>query len=225
MFAIIGFLTVHRLPATVPSCTGARHASILGAVVPVPAPLTAAGTDAAAADAPHRPHAAPPVTDAALLSIRGLRVGLQRREGDRRADPRRQPRRLARREARHRRRERLGQDAHDAVGAEAPTRRSSRSSAARSTSRGEDLLRVQRRAAATGARRRGGDGVPGSDELAQPAAAGRVADRGDPARARCRGVAGRRPHARGARPGRPPRSWPRRELVSRTSSPAGCCSG
>ena len=26
VFAIIGFLTVHRLPATVPSCTGARHA-------------------------------------------------------------------------------------------------------------------------------------------------------------------------------------------------------
>jgi anhydro-N-acetylmuramic acid kinase len=39
VFAIIGFLTVHRLPATVPSCTGARHASILGAVVPGTAPL------------------------------------------------------------------------------------------------------------------------------------------------------------------------------------------
>jgi anhydro-N-acetylmuramic acid kinase len=34
LFAVIGFLTVHRLPATVPSCTGARHASILGAVTP-----------------------------------------------------------------------------------------------------------------------------------------------------------------------------------------------
>jgi anhydro-N-acetylmuramic acid kinase len=34
VFAIIGFLTAHRLPATIPSCTGARHASILGAVVP-----------------------------------------------------------------------------------------------------------------------------------------------------------------------------------------------
>jgi anhydro-N-acetylmuramic acid kinase len=39
VFAIIGFLTVHRLPATVPSCTGARHASILGAVVPGTVPL------------------------------------------------------------------------------------------------------------------------------------------------------------------------------------------
>ena len=39
VFAIIGFLTVHRLPAAVPSCTGARHASILGAVLPGTAPL------------------------------------------------------------------------------------------------------------------------------------------------------------------------------------------
>jgi anhydro-N-acetylmuramic acid kinase len=39
VFALIGFLTVHRLPATVPSCTGARHASILGAVVPGSLPL------------------------------------------------------------------------------------------------------------------------------------------------------------------------------------------
>ena len=43
VFAIIGFLTVHRLPATVPSCTGARHASILGAVVPGDRPLRLAG--------------------------------------------------------------------------------------------------------------------------------------------------------------------------------------
>jgi len=34
VFAIIGFLTVHRLPATVPSCTGSRRASVLGSVVP-----------------------------------------------------------------------------------------------------------------------------------------------------------------------------------------------
>jgi anhydro-N-acetylmuramic acid kinase len=34
LFAVIGFLTVHGLPATVPSCTGARHPSILGAVIP-----------------------------------------------------------------------------------------------------------------------------------------------------------------------------------------------
>ena len=33
-FALIGFLTVHGLPATVASCTGARHASLLGAVLP-----------------------------------------------------------------------------------------------------------------------------------------------------------------------------------------------
>ncbi len=34
IFALIGFLTVHGLPGAVPSCTGARHASVLGAVVP-----------------------------------------------------------------------------------------------------------------------------------------------------------------------------------------------
>lgn len=33
-FAVLGFLTVSGLPATVPSCTGARHASILGSVTP-----------------------------------------------------------------------------------------------------------------------------------------------------------------------------------------------
>lgn len=39
LFAVIGFLTVHGLPASVPSCTGARHASVLGAIVPGTAPL------------------------------------------------------------------------------------------------------------------------------------------------------------------------------------------
>ena len=33
-FAVLGFLTVHGLTATVPSCTGARHASVLGSVTP-----------------------------------------------------------------------------------------------------------------------------------------------------------------------------------------------
>ncbi|QKW25452.1 anhydro-N-acetylmuramic acid kinase [Streptomyces seoulensis] len=37
-FAVLGFLTVHGLPATVPSCTGARHASLLGALTPGAAP-------------------------------------------------------------------------------------------------------------------------------------------------------------------------------------------
>jgi anhydro-N-acetylmuramic acid kinase len=39
VFAIIGILTVHRLPASVPSCTGAVHASILGSIVPGVVPL------------------------------------------------------------------------------------------------------------------------------------------------------------------------------------------
>lgn len=38
-FALLGFLSVHGLPATVPSCTGARHASRLGSLVPGHGPL------------------------------------------------------------------------------------------------------------------------------------------------------------------------------------------
>jgi anhydro-N-acetylmuramic acid kinase len=38
-FALIGWLTVHGLPATVPSCTGATGARILGSVVPGAGPL------------------------------------------------------------------------------------------------------------------------------------------------------------------------------------------
>lgn len=33
-FAVLGFLTVHGLPGTIASCTGARHASVLGSVTP-----------------------------------------------------------------------------------------------------------------------------------------------------------------------------------------------
>lgn len=38
-FAVLGFLTAHGVPATVPSCTGARHASVLGSITPGAAPL------------------------------------------------------------------------------------------------------------------------------------------------------------------------------------------
>ncbi|HEY9336809.1 MAG TPA: anhydro-N-acetylmuramic acid kinase [Kribbella sp.] len=38
-FAVLGFLTVHGLGGTVPSCTGARHSSILGSVTPGPSGL------------------------------------------------------------------------------------------------------------------------------------------------------------------------------------------
>jgi anhydro-N-acetylmuramic acid kinase len=34
LFAIIGFLSVHGLASTVPSATGARHESVLGAIIP-----------------------------------------------------------------------------------------------------------------------------------------------------------------------------------------------
>jgi anhydro-N-acetylmuramic acid kinase len=34
LFALLGFLTWHGVPATVPSCTGARHPSLLGSLTP-----------------------------------------------------------------------------------------------------------------------------------------------------------------------------------------------
>lgn len=49
-FAVLGWLTAHGLPGTVPSCTGARHATVLGSITPggpglrLPAPLTTAPT-------------------------------------------------------------------------------------------------------------------------------------------------------------------------------------
>jgi anhydro-N-acetylmuramic acid kinase len=38
-FAVLGFLTVHGLGGTVPSCTGATHSSVLGSVTPGPSGL------------------------------------------------------------------------------------------------------------------------------------------------------------------------------------------
>jgi anhydro-N-acetylmuramic acid kinase len=34
IFALVGFLTVHGLPGAIASCTGARHATVLGSVAP-----------------------------------------------------------------------------------------------------------------------------------------------------------------------------------------------
>jgi len=45
-FAVLGFLTVNGLGGTVPSCTGARHASVLGSITPGAAGLPVAGGDA-----------------------------------------------------------------------------------------------------------------------------------------------------------------------------------
>lgn len=39
-FAVIGFMTVHGLPANLPSCTGAAHPAVLGDLTPGPAGLT-----------------------------------------------------------------------------------------------------------------------------------------------------------------------------------------
>ncbi len=47
VFALIGFLTVHGLPAAVASCTGARRATVLGSIVPGDEPLPRSGPVAA----------------------------------------------------------------------------------------------------------------------------------------------------------------------------------
>lgn len=39
-FAVLGFLTAHQLPGTIASCTGARHATVLGTITPGAKPLT-----------------------------------------------------------------------------------------------------------------------------------------------------------------------------------------
>jgi anhydro-N-acetylmuramic acid kinase len=39
IFALVGFLTVHGLPSSIPSCTGAAHASVLGTVTAGARPL------------------------------------------------------------------------------------------------------------------------------------------------------------------------------------------
>jgi anhydro-N-acetylmuramic acid kinase len=44
-FAVLGFLSVHGLGGTVPSCTGARHASVLGSLTPGAAGLPATTPD------------------------------------------------------------------------------------------------------------------------------------------------------------------------------------
>ncbi|MET9432426.1 anhydro-N-acetylmuramic acid kinase, partial [Streptomyces sp. NPDC003036] len=48
-FAVLGFLTAHGLPGTVPACTGARHASVLGSLTPGRGGLRLPGAAAAAA--------------------------------------------------------------------------------------------------------------------------------------------------------------------------------
>ncbi len=91
IMAVIGFLTMHGLPGTVPSCTGASRPVVLGSVVPGAAPLRLdAGAQAprriACAYAPAgcrrtcgrgRMSTAPPI-----LAINDLRVGMRRKRGD-----------------------------------------------------------------------------------------------------------------------------------------------
>jgi anhydro-N-acetylmuramic acid kinase len=63
VFAIIGFLTLNGLPATVPSCTGATRACVLGSVTPGrapwPYPLVAAAAQPPATAAARAPAKAP----------------------------------------------------------------------------------------------------------------------------------------------------------------------
>ena len=40
VFALIGFLTVHGLPGSIASCTGASRATVLGSIAPGAAPLS-----------------------------------------------------------------------------------------------------------------------------------------------------------------------------------------
>ena len=193
VFALIGFLTSSGCPATVPSCTGARHGVDLSArSTPGAFPLRLtreaapsrrpALTRALAAAARRRSAAAPldprPAGRSArrrttVELVRGVDLDVSRR-----------------REARHRRRERLGQDAHDAVGAAAPAVAARRSSAGEVDFAGEDLAASAPRAAP---QVRGGEvAMVYQDPMSslEPAAAGGVADRGDPPRARCRRGAG-----------------------------------
>jgi len=44
-FAVLGFLTAHGLGGTVPSCTGARHTSVLGSITPGSGGLPVVGAD------------------------------------------------------------------------------------------------------------------------------------------------------------------------------------
>lgn len=53
-FAVLGFLTVHGLPGTVPACTGARHATVLGSITPGRRGLPATGGGGSGAAPPVR---------------------------------------------------------------------------------------------------------------------------------------------------------------------------
>ncbi|MFD9905550.1 anhydro-N-acetylmuramic acid kinase [Streptomyces sp. NPDC059063] len=53
-FAVLGFLTAHGLPGTVPASTGARHASVLGSITPGRAGLRLPGLAPESATAPTR---------------------------------------------------------------------------------------------------------------------------------------------------------------------------
>jgi anhydro-N-acetylmuramic acid kinase len=67
VFAIIGFLTLHGLPATVPSCTGAARPSVLGSLTPGRGPLAALLAPALLAPAQLAPAAGGPAVGGPVL--------------------------------------------------------------------------------------------------------------------------------------------------------------
>ena len=146
--------------------------------------------------------AAPPRLDVPLLEVRDLPWSSTRRGG-----PARRARRVlrdrARGDARARRRERLGQVGHRAVDPPAPAL------PARPAPGGQHPLPGRRDAAARPRRPRGHprqphrDGVPGADDLAEPAPHHREAGRRDPRRAQGHDAGGgARAGARAPAPGR-----------------------
>ena len=190
-FALIGYLTGSGLNGSVPSCTGAGRATILGCITPGKLPLRI--PTGVRAPSGLVVHSAKSRRAGALRPGGGDARSLDARRADRFAPQAKgprdrsggRPRRPARREGRRRRRERVGQDAHDAFGAPAPAEttpdpgRSDRF-------RGRESDRSRRAGDRDDARRRGRDGLPGPDDLAEPAVASAYPGRRDAARPRLR---------------------------------------
>ncbi len=84
VFAIIGFLTLHGLPATVPSCTGAPGPRVLGSVTPG-GPLAAllAPARTGQARSPRLPHGWSSLAPALRMSQAALGMSPPEAAGDR----------------------------------------------------------------------------------------------------------------------------------------------
>ncbi len=176
LMALIGFLTVQGLPATVASCTGAKRSQILGAVIPGRQQVTAL-------DATHQPHAIvfPANANTGLDALVTMPASFDSR-------PTRgaflvvagQPKLFvasaldvaAGEKVAHRWRERFGQDPDNAVGDAALADAAARGTRCEVLFDGEDVQKMDkhRLRAVRGWRDR--DGLSGSHEFAQPLASG-----------------------------------------------------